>query len=453
MQETRLKPGAIIEGTIHRVNERGQGVLPDFHRPVLVPNTIPGEKVRVRITHLGAHLGVGILESVLSPSGHRIPPFCPHAPVCGGCDFGYVDYGYQLELKSGLFIHAMKTAGVPFDSSSISPIIASPQPLHYRNKLIFNVKFTYPRVIAGLFQRHSHNTVDIDSCPLQKKLINQAGPQVKRAITDRKWPVYNESRKTGSLRAFSLRSGTDGHLLLTLVVRKQNLSGLEEQAAIWIEEIEGLAGVLLNVNPKDTNTVFSDETILVKGRSTITTRIGNLCFNVAPTGFSQVNTAQTGQMIGSISDYPEKGTRLIDAFCGAGVLGLLLARNVTELLGIDIDSQAIEAAKSNAEQNKIFNVRFIRGDVDEVLPGILNVSNRDTGVILVDPPRKGLSESMRRVLASSPFKQIIYVSCNPKSLARDLVDLCKGGYRIHGLQPLDMFPQTLHVEGVAFLSR
>ncbi len=453
MSETRLKPGAIVEGRIDHVNERGQGVILDLYRPVLVPNTLPGETVRARITHLGAHQGVGTVEAILSPSEHRTPPFCPHVQVCGGCDFGCMDYGAQLQWKSGLIREAIQTAGVPFDPSGISPILPSPQPLHYRNKLIFNVKFAHPQVIAGLFERHSHRTVDIDACPLQEGPIDRAIPQVKRAIADRKWPVYNESKKTGDLRRFSLRSGTDGQLLLTLVVKRQNLSGVEKQASNWLREVEGLAGVLLNINPGETNTVFSDETVLVEGAATITSDVHGLCFQAGPTAFFQVNTAQTAQAITAMADRLGPCDCLIDAYCGAGLLGLPLARNGRKLVGIDLDPRAIEAAESNAERNKMPHARFVQGNVDDALPGILNSSSHEACALLLDPPRKGLSSSMRRSVAASPVKQILYVSCSPKSLARDLVDLCGGGFRIDGLQPLDMFPQTRHVECIAFLSR
>ena len=453
LSETRLKTGAIVEGTIDHVTERGLGLILDLHRPVLVPNTLPGERVRVRITHLGAHQGAGVVETVLSPSEYRIPPICPHVPVCGGCDFGCMDYGTQLRLKSGFVIDAMEAAHVPFDASALFPIIAAPEPLHYRNKLIFNVKFAHPHVIAGLFERHSHRTVDIDSCPLQEELINRAVAHVKRAIVDRRWPVYHESRKTGSLRGFSLRSGTDGRLLLTLVARRQNLPELEEQAAAWLREIEGLAGVLLNLHPEDTNAVFSDETILVNGAATVTSRVRGIDFQVGPTAFFQVNTAQTEQMLTSISRSLGGCDRLVDAYCGTGLPGLPLARDIPELVGIDIDPRAVAAATAGAERNRIPHARFLQGDVEQILPHILEEKPHQRTTLLIDPPRKGLSEPLRRFLASAPAQQIVYVSCNPGTLARDLEALCNGGYRIQGLQPLDMFPQTRHVECIAFLSR
>jgi 23S rRNA (uracil1939-C5)-methyltransferase len=332
--------------------------------------------------------------------------------------------------------------------------MASPEPLHYRNKLIFNVKFAHPRVIAGLFERHSHRTVDIDACPLQTGPINRAVPQVKKAIVDRRWPVYNESKRTGSLRSFSLRSGTDGRLLLTLVVKQQNLSGLEEQAAAWLREIEGLAGVLLNVHAENTNTVFSHETILVNGSPAVTSRVCGIDFQVEPTTFFQVNPAQTEHMITAISRGMGRCDRLVDAYCGTGLPGLPLARDVSELVGIDIDPRAVAAAAACAERNRIPHARFIQGDVEEALPRILEETpHHRSSALLIDPPRKGLSEPMRRSLAASPVQQIVYVSCNPGTLSRDLVELCKGGFRIEKLHPLDMFPQTCHVECIAFLSR
>lgn len=371
----------------------------------------------------------------------------------GGCDLAHADYKYQLEWKADLVNSTMKKAGVAMSPSDLAPIAASPKSLHYRNKLIFHLKFSHPRVIAGLFRRHSHETIDIDNCPLQEDPINQAVPLVKHAIIDQRWPVYNESRKSGSLRNFSLRSGTEGDLLLTLIAKRMNLPGLEEQAATWLREIRALAGVLVNINAEDTNTIFSSETILIDGVETITSILGSLHLQVAPTAFHQVNVAQTEQIIETISKELGKCDRLIDAYCGTGVLGLSLARHVEKLFCIDVDSQAVAAAISNAARNHIHNAQFIEGDVDNALPGIIRDSSQDRSKVLLDPPRKGLSKSVRELLTSSPVAQIIYVSCNPVSQARDLVELIRGGYKIDRLQPFDMFPQTRHVECIAFLSR
>jgi len=448
-----LKIGAIIEGTIADLNERGQGVIDHPFRPVLVPNTLPGEVVRARITHLGGHRAAATVESVVSASNRRIAPICHHAHICGGCDLAHADYKYQLEWKADLVNSTMKKAGVAMSPSGVDPIAASPKSLHYRNKLIFQLQFSHPRVIAGLFMRHSHKTIDIDNCPLQEDPINQAVPLVKQAIIDRRWPIYNESKKTGSLRSFSLRSGTEGDLLLTLIAKRMNLPGLEEQAATWLREIPGLAGVLVNINAEETNRIFSGETVLIDGAETITSTLGSLHLQVEPTAFHQVNVAQTEQMIKAVSKELGKCDRLIDAYCGTGVLGLSLARHVDKLFGIDVDSQAVAAAVSNAARNHIHNAEFIEGDVDDVLPGIIHDSSHGRSTVLLDPPRKGLSKSVRTLLASSPVAQIIYVSCNPASLARDLVELIRGGYQIDRLQPFDMFPQTRHVECLAFLSR
>jgi len=448
-----LKPGALVEGTVAHMNPQGLAVIPDQYRPVHVPNALPGERVRVRIRHLGAHRAMGVVHDVLAPSPHRTPPICPHVPECGGCDFGCVDYRAQLQWKSRFVLDALREARVPFDPSVLSPILASPRPLGYRNKLIFNVAFAHPAVIAGLFRRHSHRTVDIDACPLQDPCINRALPHVKRAIVDRRWPVYHESRRTGSLRRFSLRSGTGGCLLLTLVARRANLTGLEEQAAAWRREIEGLAGVLLNIHPADSNAVFSPETVLVDGSPTLPFRLQDLEFRVGPTAFFQVNTGQTERMITALSRWLEPCDRLVDAYCGTGLLGLPLARNARELVGIDSDPAALAAARDGAVRNRIAHARFVRGDVEAALPELLGERPPRLHTLLLDPPRKGLPEPVRRLLASEPVHQLVYVSCNPVTLARDLADLCTGGYRIRRLLPLDMFPHTRHVECLALLSR
>lgn len=442
-----------MEGTVARMSPRGLAVIPDLFRPVHVPNALPGERVRVRITHLGAHQGTGVVHEVLAPSPHRIPPICPHVPDCGGCDFGCVDYQVQLRWKGRFVLDALRAANVPFDPPALAPILRSPRQLGYRNKLIFNVAFAHPEVIAGLFRRQSHRTVDIDACPLQASAVNRALPLVKRAIVDRRWPVYHESRKTGSLRRFSLRAGTDGGLLLTLVASRSNLTGLEEQARAWRREIEGLAGVLLNIQPADSNTVFSSETVLVDGAPTVPFRLLGLEFHVGPTAFFQVNTAQTERMITALSQWLDPCDRLVDAYCGTGLLGLPLARSARELVGIDSDPAALAAARDGAARNRIGHARFVQADVEAALPGLLGERPPGANTLLLDPPRKGLPEPVRRYLSSGPARRLAYVSCNPVTLARDLAELCAGGYRVRRLLPMDMFPHTRHVECLALLSR
>jgi len=453
MSETRVKPGALLEGRVDRIDERGLGVVAGPDRVVFVPNALPGDTVRVRITHRGARQAAGEVEAILAPSPERTPPYCPHIPVCGGGDFGCAAYDAQLRWKSGFVAEALAAADAPILAPDLAPILPSPKTLRYRNKLVFHVAFAHPRVIAGLFRRHSHRTVDIDACPLQEGPIDRALPRVKRAIEDRKWPVYNEARKTGSLRRLSLRSGTDGRLLLTLVVKRPNLPGLEQQASSWLREIEGLAGVLLNVQPEEGNAVFSGDTRLVEGEDTIVSRVCGLRFRTGPTTFFQVNPSQTGRLVALLADRLEPCDGLIDAYCGAGLPGLALAQKAGRLVGIDADPRAVEAAAGNASRNRIANARFVAGDVDRVLPEVLDDLRKRECALLLDPPRRGLPEAALRCVAASSVRQILYVSCNPRSLARDLVGLCAGGFRIDGLTPLDMFPQTRHVECAAFLSR
>ena len=449
----RLKAGALLEGVVDRIQEQGYGVIQDLYRPLLVPNALPGETLRLRVTHMGAHRAVAAAEEILRASPHRIEAFCDHADRCGGCDFGFMDYPAQLRWKSDRVARAMDRAGVPLLPSRLRPILASPSPLHYRNKLAFNVKFAHPRIVAGLFERHSHRTLDIDDCPLQEAVLNTAVPAVKRAVADRRWPVYNEMRKTGSLRGFSLRCGTDGRMLLTLVVKRPNLAGIEEQAAAWIQEIDGLAGVLLNVHPADTNAAFSNETLLVAGEPSVTATLAGLSLEVRPTAFFQVNTAQAERMIEAVSPDVQGCRRLVDAYCGGGLWGLALAAHAQEVIGLDGDPHAVAAAQANASANRIPHARFIQGDVEETLAAVLDGGDPTGNLLLLDPPRKGLAEPLRRLLVSAPLQRIVYVSCNPATLARDLADLCTGGYELTGLQPVDMFPQTRHVESIAFLSR
>ncbi|RMF63785.1 MAG: 23S rRNA (uracil(1939)-C(5))-methyltransferase RlmD, partial [Cyanobacteria bacterium J069] len=326
--------------------------------------------------------------------------------------------------------------------------------LNYRNKA------TYPldrgesgQVRAGYYQKGSHQLVNLNQCPIQDARLNPLLAEVKQDIQTQGWSIYDERQHRGKLRHLGLRIGRHtGEMLLTLVSAETGLVGLAEQAEAWLQRYPDLVGVALNLNPAQTNVIFGAETRCIAGRNYLREVFAGLEFQIQPTTFFQVNTEQAEVMLAAIAtELNLQGDEVfVDAYCGIGTFTLPLAKQVKQAIGIELHPDSIQQAWTNAYQNDIANVMFQAGTVEELLPKL----EAQPDVVLLDPPRKGCDASVLETLLLLEPRRIVYVSCNPATLARDLKRLCAGdAYRLTRAQPVDFFPQTPHVECVAFLER
>ncbi|PSB63867.1 23S rRNA (uracil(1939)-C(5))-methyltransferase RlmD, partial [filamentous cyanobacterium CCP1] len=293
--------------------------------------------------------------------------------------------------------------------------------------------------------------VNLNQCPIQDARLDPLLAEVKQDIQQRGWSIYNETKHQGKLRHLGLRIGRrTGEMLLTLVSKESQIEGLEEQAAQWLERYSSLVGVCLNVNPDRTNAIFGQETDCIAGKPSLQEEFAGLKFQIQPTTFFQVNTEQAEALLQFITaELSLQGHEiLVDAYCGVGTLTLPLAKQVRQAIGIEIQSAAIEQAKINAALNQITNIDFQAGAVEQRLPSLPMTPD----IVLLDPPRKGCDRSVINALLAIQPAQIVYVSCNPSTLARDLKQLSEA-YDLTLVQPADFFPQTAHVECAALLTR
>lgn len=445
------RQGELVEVTITDLSDRGDGVGRFAQRVVFVPDTVTGDRAIVRLVRVKPQYAYGKLHELIEPSAHRIRPSCIVADKCGGCQWQHVDYAYQLEAKRNQVVQALERIG-GFVGIAVDPVLNVGEPLHYRNKSTYPLGVSQTgQIQAGYYQKGTHHIVNLNQCPIQDERLNPLLAEVKQDIQHQGWKIYDENRNSGQIRHLALRIGRrTGQMLLTLISRDRDLKNLEAQAQEWLERYPNLVGVCLNVNRDRTNTIFGSETHCIAGQSFLEEECAGLTFQIRPDTFFQVHTEQAEALLQVILDELNlQGNEvLVDAYCGIGTMTLPIAKRVQQAIGVEIQPQAIEQAQLNAELNHIENVTFQAGAVEKVL-STLTVQ---PDIALLDPPRKGCDPSVLETLRQWHPKRIVYVSCNPATLARDLNILCAdGAYTIRRVQPADFFPQTAHVESVVIL--
>ncbi len=498
------RQGEVIELSITDLSNSGDGVGRYAERAVFVPDSVVGDRLLVRLVHTKPQYGHGKLVEVLAPSPHRIRPRCIVADKCGGCQWQHVDYAFQLETKRNLVIQSLERIGGlselqvdavlgsqaaderrrdrqaveaaaaqaaaqaaelaetgDGDDAIAPPIIpfrsaptATDADLNYRNKATYPLtRSASGQVQAGYYQKGSHHLINLNQCPIQDQRLNPLLAEVKQDLLERGWSIYDETLHRGKLRHLGLRIGRrTGEMLLTLVSKESNLAGLEAQAEDWLSRYPDLVGVALNLNGDRTNAIFGSDTLCIAGRPYLREIFAGLEFHIQPTTFFQVNTEQAEALLQVMIDQLNlQGHEvLVDAYCGIGTLTLPLAGHVKQAIGMEIQPESIQQAEANAALNQIANVTFQAGAVENLLPQL----PASPDIVLLDPPRKGCDAVVLQALLTLKPAQIAYMSCNPATLARDLKHLCTdGAYRLTRVQPADFFPQTPHVECVAFLER
>jgi 23S rRNA (uracil1939-C5)-methyltransferase len=449
--------GQLVEIEITDLSDSGDGVGRFGQRVVFVPDTVTGDRVRVRLVRVKPQYAQGKVQELLEPSPHRVRPSCIVADKCGGCQWQHVSYAHQLEAKRNQVIQALERIG-GFRQIAVEPVLNVAEPLAYRNKATYPLRYKNDgqagsHIQAGYFQKGSHHIVNLNQCPIQDQRLNPLLAEVKQDMQQRGWQIYDETRHRGTVRHLSLRIGRrTGEILLTLVVRDWHLAGLEEQAQAWLQRYPDLVGVCLNRNPDRTNTILGTETRCIAGQPDLREEFAGLQFQIQPTTFFQVHTEQAEALLQVIlTELNLQGSEVVlDTYCGIGTLTLPIAQQAQQAIGIEVQPEAITQAQHNARLNHLENVTFLTGTVEQILP-TLEVK---PSIVLLDPPRKGCEAIVLQNLLTIQPERIVYVSCNPATLARDLKLLCADGqYEIRKVQPADFFPQTAHVECAAFLQR
>jgi len=453
--ETAWQQGSAVEVVITDLSSSGDGLGRWHDRVVFVPDTVPGDQVRVRLTQVKSSFAQGKLLQLLQSSQQRVRPACIVADKCGGCQWQPVAYETQLAAKQRQVAAALSRIG-KFQPVPLRPILAAASPLSYRNKA------TYPlmrsptgQVKAGYYRKGSHKLVNLNQCPVQDVRLNPLLAEIKADIQQQGWSIYSESSHQGRLRHLSLRIGRrTGQMLVTLVSAQPTVPDLADWAARWLQRYPELVGVCLNYNPAQTNVIFGPTTTCIAGQPYLEEQFAGLRFHITPTTFFQIHTEQAERLWEvMLTELALQGSEtVVDAYCGVGSLTLPLAQQVRHCIGLELQAEAVAQAQQNAALNGIANVAFQAGDVGQLLPQLAQTLAQPPAVVVLDPPRRGCDRTVLEALITLHPQRIAYMSCNPATLARDLQQLCQaGGYRLQAVQPADFFPQTAHVECVAFL--
>lgn len=451
--DPRWQQGELVEITITDLSDSGDGVGRHGQRVVFVPDTVTGDRVRVRLVRVKPQYANGKLVEILEASPHRVRPSCIVADKCGGCQWQHVSYEHQLVAKRNQVVAALGRIGGFSDPEVAAPIQVGAA-LGYRNKSTYPFARSKEGIVqAGYYQKGSHILINLNQCPIQDERLNPLLAEVKKDIYTQGWGIYDETEHRGKLRHLSLRVGRrTGEMLLTLVAKDDNIVNLKAQAEAWMTKFPSLVGVFVNVNPNRTNAIFGATTTCVLGRTYLEEKFAGLTFQIRPETFFQVYTEQAEAFLEAMLAHLDlKGDEvLLDAYCGIGTLTLPLAKRAKQVVGIEMQPAAVEQALINAELNGLTNVSFQTGTVEK----LLSVVEIKPDIIVLDPPRKGCEGTVVESLRHMGAARIVYMSCNPATLARDLKAFCADGmYRLEKVITADLFPQTSHVESIAFLTR
>ncbi len=452
-QKPPVTKGDVIELEISGFAHDGAGVGKYEGFTVFVPHTVPGEKVRARLTSVKKTYGKASCLEILEMHPHRTEPRCPVYKICGGCQIQHISYETQLEYKRQQVVdHFARIGGMEV---SIRPVLGMEEPWRYRNKAQVPFGVQKGKVAAGFYAPRTHQIVDMDACLIQHELNDQVIRKVKKLAQRLKTPIYDEQKHRGILRHVMVRTGFyTGELMIVLVTNGRKIPHREK----WIEELRRefprLKSLMQNIHHKQSNVVLGPENQVLWGRKVIYDRIGDVTFAISPHSFFQINPVQTRVLYDQVAKYAALtgNETVIDAYCGIGTIALYLARHANRVYGVEIVGAAIRDAKRNAEINRMDHVTFEAGAAEEVMPRWYN-EGIWPDVVVVDPPRKGCDPVLLDTVASMNPGRIVYVSCNSSTLARDAKYLAELGYRVREVQPVDMFPQTGHVECVVLITK
>ncbi|CQR75123.1 23S rRNA (uracil-C(5))-methyltransferase RlmCD [Sporomusa ovata DSM 2662] len=430
----------------------GVGRYQDF--TIFIPGALPGETVMAVITTIKKTYAIGRLATVQIPSPHRIVPECGIYSQCGGCQLQHLNYEEQLNSKRQQVVDAItRIAKLP--EVLVHPTLGAASPWYYRNKMQFPVGRKNGKVVVGCYSQGSHDIVNTENCLIQHQINNDIVREVRKAIQELGIEPYDERTGQGVIRHVLGRVGTaTGQVMVVLVTATEQLPQRQALIKCLQTRIAGLVSIVQNINSKRTNIIMGHKTRTLWGQDTITDKLGEFSFAISARSFFQVNTVQAEVLYNQAVKYAGlTGTEtVIDAYCGTGTITLFLARQAAKVYGIEIVEPAILDARQNAGNNKVANVEFIVGDAVAVMPRMFQQGIKPD-VIVVDPPRAGCEQKVLETFVSMEPKRIVYVSCNPASLARDLAVLNDLGYKAQEIQPVDMFAQTSHIESVVLLQR
>lgn len=447
-----MEKNQIVELTITDLSYEAMGVAHLDGMTVFVNNALPGEVVSAKLLKVKKRFAFAKIEKIIKESPNRVSIKLNQWVQTGLASLAHLTYDEQLKFKQQQVINLLKKAHL--DDIDVEPTLPSPLQVGYRNKAQVPVRTINGQLEIGFFRKHSHDLVPLDNFFTTDPKIDEVLVAVRDILRKNHVPAYDEIHNKGEIRYLDVRrSIATGEIMVILVGLHKDFKQLPNVIS-EISQLDHVTSIILNYNPKKTNVILGKQDYLLWGNDQITDKVGDLEFKISPQSFFQINSLQTPRLYDMAIESAglQKDDVVIDAYSGIGTIGLSVAKHVKEVRGVEVVKSAIQDAKENAQLNGIDNAKYYLGKAEELMPKWAEEGLK-TDVIFVDPPRKGLTTEFIDAAVKTNPKKVVYISCNPATLVRDLVEFKERGYNFNKIRPVDMFPQTPHIESVTVLER
>lgn len=449
--------GDIFTVEIEKMINGGNAIARIDNFPIFIENACPEDKIKIKITKLNKAYAIADIVEIISESKYRIKPFCAFSKICGSCDWQHIDYNEQLNQKSKIVNETLKNiAGIEIE---VPKTIASPQITEYRCKVQYPVSQTKvsKRLVSGYYKKNSHELINIKYCPIQPKIINEINEFIKEEASNLGISGYIEKKHTGLLRHIVYRISSDrSNILIIFVVNSNNIDkNLIKLAESLSNKFKEVTGICANFNEKKTNVILGKETQRIIGNDYYIERLRGIEYKVSANSFFQVNPLSAANIFDKLKELIKENIEnptILDAYSGVSSIGIWMNDIAKTVTCVEEVKSASKDALDNIQLNNLSNFEIINDDADKVFKKFI-LENRKFDVTIIDPPRKGSSEKALENLINLTSKYLLYVSCNPSTLARDLKYLLSNGFKINYIQPFDMFPHTYHIETVVLLEQ
>ncbi len=455
--EKHFKCGDVTEVIPEKLVYEGDALAKINGFPVFIQGGCPQDKLKIKITKLHKSFATAVIEEILEPSSHRVKPFCPLHSVCGGCGWQHIDYDFQLEQKRDIVFETVKK--ITGEEIDVKHVIKSPETTSFRSKIQYPVSQTKvsKRLIAGYYKKGSHELVNIKYCPIQPKIIDKITEFIRKNAQELGISGYNEKLHKGELRHIVYRySKSENECMVIFVVNDTKLSDKFKKLAKKImEEFAHVKGCLINYNTKRTNLIMTNDTRKILGENFVTEKIDDKIFKISANSFFQVNIGSAKNIFDNVKKIIEENypyARILDAYSGVSSFGIWLCDIAKEVVSVEEAPSATKDALENIKINNAKNLTPLNGDAGKIFEQLVQKGEK-FDVTVLDPPRKGCSKESLDFAVKLSEKAIIYVSCNPSTLARDLKYLHENGFKTQYIQPVDMFCHSYHIESIAYLKR
>lgn len=430
----------------------GEGIAKIEHYTIFIPQAIKGEKVKILIVKVNTSHAFGKIVEILEKSDNRIEVDCDTYKRCGGCSLRHIEYKETLKMKQNMVQNLVNK--ILNEKIAVDETIGMENPYHYRNKAQYPVGYNKNNeLVTGIYANRSHDIIPMKQCFIQATISQEIADTIIGFMRQNKITAYREETGKGLVRHIVIKVGfKTNEVMCILVINGKEIPKQEQLVKELLEKFPEIKTIVKNVNMKNTNVILGNENITLYGPGSIEDKLGDYYFEISPLSFYQINPLQTEKLYQTAIELAklEKQDIALDLYCGIGTIGIFMANHVKQIYGVEIVEQAIENAKENAKRNKIENIEFLCGDVEIVLQELVEQRKVKPDIIFVDPPRKGLDINTIQNIKNVMPQKMIYISCNPSTLMRDL-SLLEEKYSIEKIQPVDMFPFTSHVECVAVL--